>query len=41
MIRLKQPLELRHAGSVHFLEDRLALATAIHAIEHQAMRDAC
>jgi hypothetical protein len=38
IIRLKQPLELCHAGSVRFLDDRLALAAAIHAIGYLPMQ---
>jgi hypothetical protein len=34
----KQRLELCHAGSARFMEDRHARAAAIHAIEYQAMQ---
>jgi hypothetical protein len=34
----KQRLELCHAGSARFMEDRLALAAAIHAIGYLPMQ---
>ncbi|HUL18637.1 MAG TPA: hypothetical protein VLV29_05155 [Steroidobacteraceae bacterium] len=38
MIRLKQRVELCHAGGARFMEDRRALAAAIHAIGYLPMQ---
>lgn len=35
---VEQRVELCHAGSARFMEQRRACAAAIHAIEHQAMQ---